>query len=468
MKKLLYFLLISILGITASCIEDSISTSPSDQPTFSVDTLQMGLLFTEQSSPTYSFIVYNRHDKVMSINSITMRDGSVFRINVDGVAGKSFSNVEIRPNDSIFVFVEATIPPAGTVLPVTVEDVLDFVTNGVTRSVIINANGQDVKRIHGLIVEQDMTLDPELPIQVFDSIVVMPGATLTIPAGTNLHFHDKALLRVRGTLRSLGNARNPVTMAGDRTDNVVGSIPFDLMASQWQGVEFLPGSSNNFLTHTVIKNTVAGVLVDSLGTADMSTPQVVFHNCRLRNSARYALEVIHSSVHAIGSEIADASMGVMSLRGGSYLFNQCTFANYYLFSVLGGPSISLSHVSADDDDESGLPMMQALFSNSIIYGLGKDLSHDDLTGTSVTFNTCLFKSNGNDDANFLNCLWDKDPLYNTVREDYIFDYRLKDDSPARDSANPELLDPRAVTDFHGVDRVSPLSLGAYQYQPAEQ
>lgn len=465
MKHILYTLLLIVATTLVSCIEDSISTSPSDQPTFSVDTLRLGTLFTQQSSPTYSFVVYNRHDKVMNISSIAMRDGSMFRMNVDGVAGHTFSNVEIRPNDSIFVFIEVTIPQAGTSMPTQVGDVLDFVTNGVSRSVVIEATGQDVNRLRGLVVDHDMTLDNSFPLQIFDSLVVKPGATLTIPAGTTMHFHDKAVLRVYGTLRSLGTAEAPVNMTGDRTDNVVGSIPFDLMASQWQGVEFLTGSTNNYLTHTTIRNTVAGVLVDSLGSTS-SAPDITFVNCRLRNSARHSLEVIHSSVDAVGCEIAEASQGVMSLRGGSHNFNHCTFANYYLFTVIGGPAIGLDHLNSDNDDGSGLPYTEARFTNSIIYGLGSDLSHGNLTSSGVTFDTCLFKSEGSDDDNFTNCLWDTDPMYYTVREDYIFDYRLKDESPAAAAANPTLTDPRAATDFYGVSRLPSPSLGAYQYLPA--
>ena len=71
-----------------SCIEDGISTSPSDQPEFSVDTLAIGDVFTDETTPTYSFKVYNRHDKVMSINSIRLTGSKdYFRLNVDGQSG---------------------------------------------------------------------------------------------------------------------------------------------------------------------------------------------------------------------------------------------------------------------------------------------------------------------------------------------------------------------------------------------
>lgn len=452
-----------------SCIEDGFTTSPSDQPEFSVDTLDMGVVFTAQGTPTYSFTVRNRHGKMLNISSISLRDGGkgVFRLNVDGQSGRTFDNVEIRPNDSIYVFVEATVPEVGTPLLNEVLDCLDFTTNGVTRTVVLRAEGRDVTRLRGLVVEngEEHHLTAEYPYQIFDSIVVRPGATLVLDPGATLHFHDKAFLRVEGRLLSEGTAGSPVNLTGDRTDNVVGSIPFDLMASQWHGVRFTDESRGSELSHTVIRNTVAGVTVDSIteGTA------LKMVNCRLRNSAGYAFESRHSRVEAYGCEFADASLGVVSLTGGELAFNHCTFANYYLFTALRGPAVQLWHIDGESDDESGLPYMKADFSNCIIYGNGTDMSHGDLMGAGVFIVNTLLKSEGTDDDNFIRCIWDKDPLYYTVREDYVFDYRLRDESPAAQAGDPSLMRPDSAVDFYGVrrDPAAP-SLGAYQYVPTEQ
>ncbi|MBR4722882.1 MAG: hypothetical protein IK053_07505 [Muribaculaceae bacterium] len=73
----------------SSCIEDGFTTSPSDQPTFSVDTLKMGLAFSEEGTPTHKFKVFNRHGKGLNISKIAFRDGGTgaFRLNVDGIPG---------------------------------------------------------------------------------------------------------------------------------------------------------------------------------------------------------------------------------------------------------------------------------------------------------------------------------------------------------------------------------------------
>lgn len=469
-QKFRHIILIMVTVIAmafTACIEDSITTNPADQPTFSTDTLDMGLVFTEAGTPTHSFIVYNRHDKVLNISSISLRDGSknIFRLNVDGFMGKTFSNVEIRPNDSIFVFVEATLPPNGDIVPITIKDHLDFLTNGVTSTVVLSANGQDVDRRRGEVIAIDTQWKAGKPYQIYDSLVVAPGARLTIEEGATLYFHDNATLIVDGTLICNGTAQSPINMTGDRTDNVVSDIPFDLMSGQWNGVVFTSSSKDNRLAHTSIRNTKYGVVVDSIG--DTTAPAATFINCILRNSADAALNVYHSNIMAVGCEIADAANGILRLHGGNSIFNHCTFANFYLFSAPGDAIISLSHINADYDDGSGLPYTVADFTNCIIYGNGNDISHGDLTGTNISLRYCLLKSTGVDDANFICCLWDSDPLFYTVRNEYIFDYRLKDESPAIGAANHDITLPEASIDFYGLTRGTRPDLGAYVYVPEE-
>lgn len=458
MKTLLSIVLMSVFTlILAGCIEDGIDTSPSSQPDFSVDTLFMGTVFTGQPTPTNRFMVYNRHDKIMRISDISIAGGSsCFRLNVDGFAGESFQDVEIRPNDSIYVFVEATLNPNGSPGLSEINETIDFTTNGVKRSVVIHADGQDVTRLEGAVIDSDTRFDATYPYQIFDSLVVSPGATLTLAPGTTLHFHDKAFCRVEGTLVSEGTPEQPVNLCGDRTGNVVGQIPFDLMASQWRGLEFASESRGNRLSHTIVRNTVSGVLADSLS-------QVSLLNCRLRNSAGYTLRARYADLHIVGCELAEAAEGVFSITGGTTTVNHSTIANYYLFSALRGESVQFYHYNADSDNGSEMPYLVADFTNSIIYGNGSDLSVGDFTGCQVTLRRCLLKSAGADDDNFINCLWESDPLYYTVRSDYYFDYRLQPDSPALGTADPSLTLPEASTDFYGVSRFGTApNIGAYQ------
>lgn len=473
MKILRYFLLLMAAvtmaeGFTA-CINDDISTSPSDQPTFSVDTLKMGTVFTEDVTVTHKFTVRNRNDKGINISDIRLSgpNADLFRLNVDGLAGKTFQNVEIRANDSIYVFVEATLPANGGTTPQTVNATVDFLTNGVTSHVVLRADGQDVTRLRALTITEDTHLTKGRPYQIFDSLVVAEGRTLTLDPGADLRFHDGATFIVRGTLICNGTLRDPVSIAGDRTGNVITDITFDLMSRQWNGLQFTVSSHGNRMVHTHLRNTWYGVIVSGDGkpSAD-GAPKLWLQNTRLRNSGDLVLEVYDADVQAYGCEFAEAANGVVRLQGGSHIFNHCTFANYYLFSAIGGAALTLEHLSPENDAETGTHYTKALISNSIIYGLGPDISPGDLLGTEVTLNHCLLRSNGTDDDNFIACLWDKDPLYYTVREDYIFDYRVKPESPAIGAGDPALTLPDAAVDAYGLTRSTTApTLGAYVYQP---
>lgn len=452
----------------ASCIEDGFTTSPSDQPVFSTDTVDLGVVFTDEPTPTARFTVHNPHSKSLSISDIHISgtNADCFRVNVDGISGSTFSGVEIRGKDSIFVLVEATLPPNASTLPVAVEASLDFTTNGAVRSVVLTASGQNVKRLRGHITDADMHLTAEVPYQIYDSLVVSAGTTLAIDPGAVLCFHDKAMLIVRGTLVAEGTVDEPITMTGDRTGNVVGDISFDIMSRQWQGVFFTATSQACSLAYVDLKNTVQGL---TIAGNEENTPDLSLLNCRLHNSAGNVVESYHARLRASGTEFAEGGEGLVWLHGGDARFEQCTFANNYLFAVIGGPAIGFSHVSADEktgfDDASGLPYLKAEIVNSIIYGLGADISHGDLEGTDVYLRRCLLKSAGENDDNFIDCLWDVDPLYYTVRNDYFFDYRLQPESPAIAAGDAALNTPAAATDRYGLDRGAVPDLGAYVYTP---
>lgn len=460
MLRLLYTAIISLIVSVAvtGCIEDGFTSNPNDQPEYSVDTLRLGSVFTAEGTPTHTFKVFNRHDKGIVISRIAFRneaDAGIFRLNVDGLSGKSFDNVEIRANDSIFVLVEATLPENGLTVPVNIDAPLDFSVNGRTSTVVLNAVGRDVERLRGDVFTSSITLSSEKPYQIFDSLVVAEGVELTIPAGASLHFHSGAELRVRGSLRIDGTADAPVNLVGDRFGQVVGRIPYEVMSDQWGGVVFYGTSRSNRMSYASVRNTSFGVWIDSVDV-DMTEPVLTLVNCQLRNSARSVLTAIHAPVRAAGCEFADAPQGVVVLHGGLHTFNHCTFANNYLFASITGAMLDMS------GDGIGVDV-----SNSIIYGIGPQIAPSDISGMDVGIRCTLLKPDGSDDDNFVGCIWNADPLFRTVRSEYLFDYRLSDDSPAIGTADSALTDPDTSSDFYGLPRGSSPDLGAYVYVPED-
>ena len=96
----LYILLCLFVSLTfiVACNNDDFSTNSSLKLAFSNDTLRLDTILTGIGTSTRQLKVYNRNKESLVISSITLADGSNsgFRINVDGMKGSNFSNIEIR------------------------------------------------------------------------------------------------------------------------------------------------------------------------------------------------------------------------------------------------------------------------------------------------------------------------------------------------------------------------------------
>ncbi len=463
---ILLLTLAALVGLTvaSSCISDDFTTSSSDILSFSTDTLSFDTVFTDLGTPTARLKVYNRAKKSINITSISLKESDTrFSINVDGLSGTSFSDIEIRGEDSIFVFVECRLPLSATDAPALTTDELQFLTNGVRQSVTLEAWGQNVTRLRDVRITQDTRFTAERPIVVFDSLIVEPGATLRVDPGVQLLFHDKASLTVRGILEAVGEPGKMIAMRGDRLDNVLPDVGYDIMAGQWTGIDIAPGSYGNRMEYVDMRSTVQGLRVDSTG--DLSRSKLYLLNSWLHNSQGSALTVSHAAVTALGTCFSEAADHVVSLTGGAYDFVQCTFSNYYLFAAPFGSIVGLYHLLPDDATAMSNPLMRASFDNCIVYGMAADINVLDLKGSSVFFRNTLFRASGNDDDNFLSCLWDKDPLFYTERPKYIFNYRVRPDSPAIGAGNAAYVLPACRRDMDGVDRLEhgAPTLGAYQF-----
>ncbi|MDE6741720.1 MAG: hypothetical protein K2J58_05250 [Muribaculaceae bacterium] len=462
--RTLFFFFISLLvsAFAGGCISDDFTTSPSDLLTFSTDTLRFDTVFTDLGTPTARLKVFNRASKAVNISSIRMRnDDGIFSMNVDGVSGKTFEDVEIRANDSIFIFVECFIDSNEDPRPFIVEGQMDFVTNGVTQTVTLEAYGQNVRRLRGVTLEADAIFTDEMPYVVFDTLRVAEGATLTLKPGTRLLFHDKAVLQVDGTLNAVGETGKMISMRGDRLDDVLPDTGYEILAGQWQGVRFAPQSFGNRMEFVEMQSTVHGVVVDSCGITDREKLTLV--NSWLHNSQGNVLRSEHAKVNAYGCCFSDAGEATVWLRGGVHEFVQCTMANYYLFAISPESILTLSYLTRAESSGITNPLMKASFDNCIIYGMTSPITPGDLEDTDVYLRNVLLGVGGSDDNHFISCIWNENPEFETIRDEYLFNYRLKEDSPAIGAGNPEYVTPQCLKDMDGVDRLewgNP-ALGAY-------
>lgn len=468
-KNLIVLFVVSAFGMfcCTSCISDEVSTSPSDQPVFSVDSLKMGELFTEEMSPTFRFTVHNRGNKTLRLSDvyISESEGADFYVNVDGFSGNFADKIEIRAKDFIYVLVKGRLAANNQTGSMEAGAWLNFVTNGVTKRLRIHAMGTDPERLSGLLIERDCQFDSKKPYLVSDTLRIARGTVLTLAPGTKIFMHDKAHIFVEGTMRSEGVSGNPVVISGDRTGNVVTDISFDLMSRQWGGITFASSSIDNSLSHTVVRNSTSGVEIK--GDAS-GRPSLEMLNSILTNSGGAVLDCRNADIKATGCLFSEASAGLVAIYGDCKAeFFNCTFANNYLFSVISGPALGIYPMPEESNADEPLKA-QVDCRNSIFHGLGAELSQGSFKDMKIYFTDCLLKSSGSDDENFKNCIWGEDPLYFTVREDYLFDYRLKKDSPAIGKGLDLSTTASAGwgTDFYGLKRSSRPSLGAFEFNPA--
>lgn len=468
MKRTLFLpfallLMLSAAFLQTSCIDDSFTTSPADVLTFSRDTVSFDTVFTDVGTPTARLVVHNHASKAVNISEIRFRnENSNFQLNVDGMSGKVFHDIEIRGKDSIYVFIECFISPTATAEPYLVEDQLDFTTNGVRQEVQVEAWGQNVTRLHALTIDSDMTLTAERPYIIFDSLTVGRNARLTIEKGAKVLFHDKASLVVHGSLVAEGTPDAMIDLRGDRLDNVLPDAPYDILANQWNGIRITRESFDNRLSHVNMRSTSVGIDIDSCG--DLSRRKLLLVNSWLHNSGGNVLTSRHAWVDAYGVCFSEAAGAVVSLTGGKHTMQQCTFANNYLFGAPYNAIVYLDGIKETENTPGGNPLMEASFENCIIYGMGVPISPSDLTGSKVYLRYVLFGVKGEDDDNFLNCIWESDPLFLTRRSDYYFNYHVAPDSPAIGAGNPAFVTELSLYDMNGNNRLSDgkPTLGAYQ------
>jgi len=138
-----YLLLISAVVNFSSCKKPLLFAG--GNLSFSQDTVVFDTVFTTLGSTTQQFKFYNNDNKTINVEQIELMGGesSPYRINVDGVAGTHFTNIELEGKDSLFVFVEVTLDPNNGLNPMIIEDSIRFRTNGSDQYVNLAAWGQD-------------------------------------------------------------------------------------------------------------------------------------------------------------------------------------------------------------------------------------------------------------------------------------------------------------------------------------
>lgn len=255
---------------------------------FSADTLVFDTVFTTIGSTTKYFKIYNPQNKALKISQVELMGGSAskFKLNLDGLQGTSFSDLEIPSGDSLFCFVEVKLSVNGQNLPVIVEDSVRFTTNGEDQYVKLAAWGQDMYYHYsnigaGILDLNEGTWPNDKPHVIYNQAFVDSAKTLNIIGGTHIYLHKGAILwNYKGTLNIDGDYNNKVTLQGDRLEAAYKDVP-----GQYYGI-YLQEARPSLIDNVIIKNAIAGIHVDSRDAA-FSQNTLTISNTEILNAASY-------------------------------------------------------------------------------------------------------------------------------------------------------------------------------------
>jgi len=421
-KKLWIYILLVTVSVWVGCKkEDELETSPSARLNFSIDTLTFDTVFTEIGSATRRFTIRNGNSGKVRISNISLKNGdeSNFRFNVDGVPGPRVRDLEIRGNDSAFVFVEVTVDPNNQSSPLLIFDALTFDLNGNRQEVVLSAWGQDAyyyrptQRPTGLpalsfLSEYDeyfpistqIELPNDKPHVIFGYLVIDSLINLTVPAGTQLHFYDGAgLWAYRGSnLQVNGQRDNEVVFQGYRLESFYEDQP-----GQWDRIILNESPRDHKFQHAIIKNAFIGISAEYFflsGTPQIANNKVHLYNTEISNMEGVGMLIRNYNVLVENSLITNAqNQLVASLGGGEHRFIHSTLANYWAYgnrqeaTFYGANAFQIQVSSTEVLEVVG--DLSVYFGNSIIYGPNREeLEADSIDGGTldITMDHCVVKT----------------------------------------------------------------------------
>ncbi len=489
--KVSFFLLVIVLAVSSCRPDENFITDSSASLEFSVDTLRFDTVFTELGSATRFFKVYNRNDQPIKISNIKIEgtNGAFFRMNVDGIPSNEQMDVEIRAQDSIYVFAEVTVDPDQplSASPFVIEDYIIFETNGNQQRILLEAWGQNANyfpdqyssgEIWSPCISNNVTWNDPKPYVIY-GIMVLDNCTLTIPAGTQIYMHggitrndqlgvfNEGLIFVQrgGTLKMEGTLEDPVVIQGDRIEK-----EFEERAGQWSGIFIDNESKSNQIDWMVLKNSSLGVVVDSAAN-------LIIRNSKIFNTTSVGLVGVHSRITAVNCLIhSNGGNAMQFIYGGDYRISYCTMASYGVDAA----ALSMSNgVCLDDFCEFAAGNdLNANFNNCIILGNRQDeiglTDFNERTGAELNYSlkNCIVRvkdltdetKEGSHPDFFSFC----NPCINFNSGDAVFrdtdmdDYHLDTLSIAERQAVPiSGID----FDLDGVARGTDADIGCYEFVP---
>jgi len=402
MKKFFTFIVILLTIVLIKSCDYDLSFSPAQTQDigFSSDTVYLDTVFTSIGSSTYNLRIYNQSDRNVEIGSIRLGQGSQsqFRINVDGIHGESFEQVELLAKDSIYVFIETTVDikeytsnateflyndqllvdNQAVELITLVKDAIFLYPerdkDGIKEILPLGIDDEgNVVGIEGFYLDDDeLVFTNEKPYVIYGYAGIPSEKTAVFEAGARIHFHDNSglIAAQSSSVHVLGNPsvdeeqlEGEVIFAGDRLEPFFEDIP-----GQWGTIWLTAGSTNHIFRHATIKNASVGILMDY--NDETENPTLLLEQTQIHNISNVGLWAKTAHVKAVNSIFGNAgNASFYGNIGGSYNFTHCTFSNYWNRSFRSTPAVILNdYVPISDTEDFVMPLEKAVFANCIIDG----------------------------------------------------------------------------------------------------
>ena len=518
MKRILTFIItISVLILWSSCRKDFNFEPSTGNLEFSKDTVYLDTVFTNIGSSTYNLKVYNRSDTDISIPNLRLSQGqaSNYRLNVDGMAGKEFENIELLAKDSMYIFIETTFDIQSVVaaneqflytdaiefdsgsnlqkveLVTLVKDAVFIYPNrdaqGIIETLTFDVDGDgmdDETSLQGRFLEDsELTFTNEKPYVIYGYAAVDQGKILTVNPGARVHFHansgllitNNASLKVNGLLSNDAEAlENEVIFEGDRLEPLYENIP-----GQWGTIWLFSGSIDNQINHATIKNATIGILAENNQNAPID--KLTITNSQIYNSSNFGILGRATSITAENLVINKAGQSSFAgTYGGKYNFTHCTIANYWTNSFRQFPALFLNNFIIDESNTTFTnDLVEANFNNCIIYGNDNPefmLDEDDDALFNFKFTNCLlrFQNTSNvptgpnydfeNTALYENIVLNQDPSFKDASNNEMM---ICEDSPVINLGS-SVFASQVPNDILGSSRLASPDLGAYQNTNCEE
>jgi len=372
MRKFLLILLCACALV--GCREYKISEDPSLRLSFSCDTLRFDTVITEQGSSTLQLKIYNRNASALLIDRVWLDNGDVFRVNIDGEqALERLTHLELYGHDSISVFVRCSpIKRNNSNTPVLIEDWLHFhLSNDVSQAVLLEAYGQDVKRIGkagcGRTYMDDCHLTAEQPYLIFDTLII--DKALAIDAGATLYMHSGACIFALGDVSAKGTKEAPIVIRGDRLDKLFDSVPYAYAGGSWNGL-YLQTEQVRTYEFEYVDILSGNIGLYAFSTCTSPLPMLRMNGCRIHNHTLYGLVLQHMDALVTNTEISNCASYCVYCDGGQHDFVHSTIASYFGYTTIRIQTVAKEDAAAVyiNNLRKTEPKTNTSFYNSIITG----------------------------------------------------------------------------------------------------